>query len=250
MIKPEQDAYGREVYDFYHGQPAIEIIEREDGYVATSRGPAAYFAPYDQWPLVQQEAIGLARRQPETASSRCLDIGCGPGRVCLYLQEQGHEVVGIDNSPLAIQTAKLRGVKDVRVLSITQASRKALGVFDTIVMFGNNFGLFGNPVRARWMLRRFYGMTTAHGRILAESRNVYDTTDPDHLAYLAWNRQRGRMAGQIRLRVRYKTLIGPWFDYLMVSPDEMATIVAGTGWHIARVIQQEGEATYIAVLEK
>lgn len=243
MISPEHDAYGQEVYDFYQGQPVQEIVEREDGYIDISGGPSTYFAPYEAWPPVQQEAIGLAH-------GRCLDIGCGPGRVCLYLQAKGHEVVGIDNSPLAIETAKLRGVKDAWVLPITQASRKALGVFGAIVMFGNNFGLFGNPQRARWLLRRFYGMTTADGRILAESRDVHDTSNPYHLKYLEWNRQRGRLVGQIRIRIRYKNLIGPWFDYLMVSPAEMANIVAGTGWQIGRLFQQEGEATYTAVLEK
>ncbi|HRQ40264.1 MAG TPA: methyltransferase domain-containing protein [Chloroflexota bacterium] len=250
-MKPEQDAYGREVYDFYLGQPVTEIIEREDGLIGLSASlPAGYFAPYLEWPSWQQEAIGFAHGEPGAASGRCLDIGCGPGRVSLHLQEQGREVVGIDNSPLAIETAKLRGVKDARVLSITQVSRQALGVFGTIIMFGNNFGLFGNVARARWLLRRFAGMTTANGRILAESRAVYQTTDPDHLAYQEWNRQRGRMSGQIRIRVRHKTLIGPWFDYLMVSPAEMADIVAGTGWQVGRIIQQEGEAVYTAVLEK
>jgi SAM-dependent methyltransferase len=240
---PEQDAYGQEVYDFYQGQNVTEIVEREDGFIGTSGGPAAYFAPFEAWPLAQQEAIHLAH-------GRLLDIGCGPGRVCLYWQEQGHDAVGIDNSPLAIQTAQLRGVKDARVLSITQVSRKALGIFDTIVMFGNNFGLFGNPDRAKWLLRRFYGLTRANGRLLAESRDIYTRNDPGHLAYHERNRQRGRMAGQIRLRVRYKTLIGPWFDYLMVSPQEMADIVAGTGWHVARLIRVDDEATYTAVLEK
>lgn len=242
-MKPEQDAYGREVYDFYQGQPVMEIIEREDGYVGTSGGPAAYFAPYAEWTPAQQEAIELAH-------GRVLDIGCGPGRVCLYLQEKGRQVVGIDNSPLAVHTAQLRGVREARVMSITRASRQALGMFDTIIMFGNNFGLFGNPGRARWLLRRFDAMTTQDGRILAESRNIYETSDPDHLAYQEWNRQRGRMSGQVRIRVRYKTLSGPWFDYLMVSPEEMTAIVAGTGWQIERFIQQEGEATYTAVLQK
>lgn len=239
----EQDAYGQEIFDFYQGRDAVEIMEREDGFVGVSGGPAAYFEPYEAWPPVQQEAIGRAH-------GRILDIGCGPGRVCLYLQERGLEVVGIDNSPLAIHTAQLRGVQDARLLSITRASRQTLGMFDTIVMFGNNFGLFGNPGRARWLLRRFAGMTGANGRILAESRNIYDTTAPEHLAYQEWNRQRGRMAGQIRLRLRYKTLVGPWFDYLMVSPDEMAQIVAGAGWQIEQLIAQEGAATYTAVLEK
>ncbi len=242
-MRPEQDAYGQEVYDFYQGQKVTEIIERDDGFVGPSIGPMAYFLPYAEWPLVEQQAMHYAY-------GRCLDVGCGPGRVCLYLQEQGHEVVGIDNSPLGIQTAKLRGVKDARVLPITQASRRALGIFDTIIMFGNNFGLFGNPQRAGWLLRRFYGMTAANGRVLATSRNIYDTHDPGHLAYHEHNRRQGRMAGQVRLRVRYKTFIGPWFDYLMVSPQEMAEIVMDTGWRITHVINVEGEAMYTAVLEK
>ncbi len=242
MIKPEQDAFGQAVYDFYLGEPVLEIIERDDDDISASQNTAAYFAPHTEWPSDMQEAIQLAQ-------GRVLDVGCGPGRVALYCQEQGLEAVALDISPLAIKTARLRGVKDARVLSITQASRKGLGIFETIVMFGNNFGLFANPQRAKWLLRRFYGMTTANGRILAQSRDIYQTDKPENLAFHERNRKLGRMAGQIRLRVRYKTIIGPWFYYLMVSPNEMAEIAAGTGWQISKIILGEGER-YTAVLEK
>jgi hypothetical protein len=70
-------------------------------------------------------------------------------------------VVGIDNSPLAVKTAQLRGVQDARVIPITRVSRNVLGQFETMIMFGNNFGLFGNAKRAKWLLRRFYKMTLA-----------------------------------------------------------------------------------------
>lgn len=243
MIPPEQDAYGQEVYDYFQGEDVREIVERVDGFIGLSAGPAAYFAPYEEWAPIQQEAIQLAH-------GRCLDVGCGPGRICLYLQEKGLEVVGIDNSPLAIHTARLRGVQDARVLSITRASRNTLGQFDTIIMFGNNFGLFGSAKRAKWLLRRFHGMTGRDGRILAESRKVYATDRPEHLASHERNRQLGRMAGQVRIRIRHRLLKGPWFDYLMVSPEEMAEIVAGTGWHIARLIEEEEGANYTAVIEK
>ena len=242
-MRLEQDAYGQEVYDYFQGKSVVEIVERDDGYIDISRGPALYFSPYDEWLPEEQQAIQLAH-------GRNLDVGCGPGRVALHLQEQGFEVVGIDNSPLAIKTAKLHGVKDARVLSITQVSRKALGVFDTIVMFGNNFGLFGSFKRAKWLLRRFYGMTSENGRILAESRDIYQTDNAEHLAFHELNRQLGRMAGQLRLRVRYKTIIGPWFDYLMVSPDEMRQIVDGTGWHVSQVMMSGEGGIYTAVIEK
>lgn len=243
MIPPEQDAYGREVYDYYLGEEVREIVERDDGFIGLSGGPKAYFAPFAEWPALQQEAIQLAH-------GRCLDIGCGPGRVCLYLQEKGLAVVGIDNSPLAIHTAQLRGVQDARVLPITRVSRNVLGQFETMIMFGNNFGLFGNAKRAKWLLRRFYHMTSRDGRILAESRNIYETDKPEHLAFHERNRKMGRMAGQVRIRIRYRMLKGPWFDYLMVSQPEMAEIVAGTGWQISRFVEAEDGPDYTAVLQK
>ena len=94
------DAYGREVHDYFHGDKDIhEIVERDDGYIDVSSGPAAYFTPHEAWPAVEQEALTYAR-------GRVLDVGCGPGRVSLYLQEHGHEVVAIENSPLAIEVAR------------------------------------------------------------------------------------------------------------------------------------------------
>ena len=242
-MKPEQDAYGREVYDYYLGQnEAPEIVERDDGYIGISGGPVAYFAPFAEWPKHQQAVM-------QYANGRILDIGCGAGRVCLHLQEQRHGAVGIDISPLAVKTTLARGVSEAHVLSITQVSRAKLGIFDTIVMMGNNFGLFGNEKRAKWLLRRFYGMTTGNGRILVESRDNTKTDDPDHLAYQAFNRQRGRLPGQLRLRVRYKKLKTPWFEYLIVTPDMMAEILMGTGWQMSRTFEGEGGA-YTAVIEK
>ncbi|NQT82293.1 class I SAM-dependent methyltransferase, partial [bacterium] len=76
------------------------------------------------------------------ARGKVLDIGCGAGRNSLYLQQKGLDVLGIDLSPLAIMVCQLRGFKKARVMSITEVDSR-LGTFDTIVMYGNNFGLFG-----------------------------------------------------------------------------------------------------------
>lgn len=226
------DAFGQMLLDGI----GPEIIERDDGYLDAIR--MNYFAPVPQWPAVERRALRSVR-------GRVLDAGVGAGRTALELQRRGRSVVGIDVSSGAVEVARARGVRDVRLLAFEDVDDSA-GRFDTIVMFGNNFGLFGSPSRAKRLLRRLRPMAD---RIVAGSNDPYATKDPAHLAYQERNRERGRMPGQLRLRVRYRDLIGPWFDYLIVSPDEMATILEGTQWRIRRLLQESGSGYYVAVLE-
>lgn len=237
-----QDAYGREVYDYFKGNiGAYEIVEREDGYIDISAGPTWYFAEYKKWPAPERKAIRFAR-------GRVLDIGCGAGRVMLYLKDKGCDVYGIDNSPLAVKVCKERGLKNTKVLAFNKLTRKH-GIFDTITMFGNNFGLFGSYNCAKRRLKLLHKMTTEKGRIIAATCNPYGTKLPHHLAYHKLNRRRGRMAGQIKLRVRYLNFKTPWFDYLLVSPKELRNILNGTGGHIEKMFDPI-PPTYTVVLEK
>ena len=241
MLKEHEDAYGELVQAYFRGEDIVEIVERDDGFIAASAGPHAYFLEYEDWPQHYKEAMSHVK-------GRVLDVGSGAGRISLHLQNQGHEVLATDNSPKALDICRKRGIQHTELCPVTQLGGH-LGIFDSIVMMGNNFGLFGNNKRAKWLLKRFYGMTTPQGRIIAESNDVYATEDPAHLNYHERNRQRGRMAGQLRLRVRYKHFKTPWFDYLIVSKEEMTDIVQGTGWVITQFIDSERPA-YIAVLEK
>lgn len=225
------DAFGQMLLD----RTDSEIVERDDGFVSTST--LNYFAPVRRWAAVERRALRFVR-------GRVLDAGVGAGRVALELQVRGREVVAIDVSPGAVQTARQRGVRDVRLLALENVDG-SLGQFDTLVMYGNNFGLFGSPAKARRLLRRLRPFVTW---IVAASNDPYGTKDPAHLAYQARNRSRGRMSGELRLRVRYGDLVGPWFPYLIVSPDEMAEILEGTGWAIRRLVRDEG-SPYVAVLE-
>ncbi|MDE0685955.1 MAG: class I SAM-dependent methyltransferase [Candidatus Poribacteria bacterium] len=243
MLNDNQDAYGHLLLDYHNGRENVEIVEREDRLINTSRlGPLNYFAEYADWAEHQKLAM-------VDATGRVLDIGCGAGRHCLYLQEQGHDVLGTDISPLAIQTCKSRGLKNALIIPITQLSSK-MGTFDTILMMGHNFGLVGNYKRARWLLKRFAAMTTDTAKIIAETMDPYQTTEQGHLAYHQFNRDRGRMSGQLRLRIRYRQYITPWFDYLFVSKPEMEDILKETPWQVERYIDAANTPTYVAILTK
>jgi SAM-dependent methyltransferase len=241
-VNERQDAYGRMLLDHLEGRRSAEVVERDDGEVGVGIfGPAGYFAPLRRWLPIERRAMRFVR-------GRVLDAGCGAGRVALHLQKHGHDVVAIDVSPLAIEVCRRRGVRDARVLAFERID-ESLGAIDTVVMMGNNFGLFGGEAKARRLLRRLHRLTSDRGRIVAESRDPYSTDDPSHLAYQERNRRRGRMPGQLRLRVRHRSYATPWFDYLIVSQDEMRALLEGTGWHVSRFLDGE-EGLYVAVIEK
>jgi SAM-dependent methyltransferase len=243
LVEPHRDAYGQMLLAALEDDDVVEIVERDDGFIsASSMGPKLYLARFRRWPPHHRRAMRFVR-------GRVLDVGAGGGRVSLHLQERGHEVVAIDNSPGAVELCRQRGVRDARLLAFNDVD-DTVGTFDTVILLGNNFGLFGSPTRAQRLLRRLHRMTTADARIVVESRDVEGRGGdaPWHRRYRERNVARGRLPGQIRIRVRFRDVVGPWMDYPMVSPDELRTILAPTRWRVAHVL--ESEDTYIAVLTK
>lgn len=242
VMRRENDAYGQEIMAHLLGEPSFEVVERDDGFVNLSRGAKLYFSNYADWPGHQKKGLRYAR-------GRILDVGCGAGRVALHLQEKGFDVTGIDISPAAVAVCRKRGLKKAKVMSISEIGNLRPASFDTVVMYGNNFGLFGSAKGANSLLKKFYRVTSEKARIIAESRDPYGTDDPVHLSYHKLNLQRGRMAGQLRIRIRFRNFVGNWFDYLLVSRKEMQMLLRGTGWKIHRFIDS-GESVYIAVIKK
>lgn len=242
MLNDIQDAYGHQLYDCFRGREIVEVVERDDGFIDTSAAlPRYYLAEYENWRPHEKEAIRYAK-------GKILDIGCGGGRISLYFQRKGFNVLGIDVSPLAIKLCKLRGLRKARVMLIADVSSR-LGMFDTILMIGNNFGLFGGPNRAKRLLKQFHQSTTPEALIIAESNDPYQTNEPFHLAYHRRNLRHGKMAGELTIRVRYKKYTTPWFGYLIVSKNEMKTILEGTGWRVRRFVDSKG-SVYIGIIEK
>jgi SAM-dependent methyltransferase len=230
-----QDAFGTMLLDVLSGREvAGEVIERDDGFIDPL--DETYFAPVRRWPVAERRGLRWVR-------GRVLDVGCGPGRVALELQSRGRPVVGIDPSSGAVEVARRRGVRDVRRMRFEDVDA-SLGNFGTMLFYGNNFGLFASRAKGRRLLKAVRPLTD---RIVASSVDPHTTDDPVHLAYQERNRRRGRMAGQLRLRVRYRNLIDPWFDYLLVSPSEMEELIEGTGWRVERFVEGDGHP-YVAVL--
>ena len=240
-IPEEQDAYGAELKGYVDSGHDIEIVERDDGLISDGATISSYFAPFEQWADHEKKAITYAQ-------GNTLDIGCGAGRVSLHLQQIGLPVTGIDNSPGAIDVCRSRGVQSLNNLSITQIG-KNLGVVDTYVLYGNNLALLGSEKRARWLLRRMYANSSPDARIIGSNIDPYRNKNPVHLEYHQYNRLRGRLGGQVRIRIRYEKRKSPWFDYLLLSKTELESILRDTGWKIECYVD-ENEGSYVAIIKK
>lgn len=240
-ITSSNDAYGAELRSYLETGASVEIVERDDGYIDYHHGVSRYFDPYRAWTNGEKKAVKLAE-------GRVVDVGCGAGRVSLYLQQKGVTAVGLDNSPGAIEICKERGVRETVLTPFSQID-ESVGRPDCFVMFGNNFGLFGSRSGAKRLLRKLASLSSDGALIIAQSTDPHPTDNPSHLSYHERNESAGRMPGQVRIRVRHRQFIGPWFDYLLVSREELESIVAGTAWKVDRYIE-DGGPTYFVVLEK
>jgi len=233
------DVHGHTMWDAWKGGRSFDVVERDDGFIDTFDG-SSYLAGFDEWPEIERKAMRLVK-------GRVVDLGCGAGRVAIHLQRKGFDVVGLDISRLALKVCRGRGLKKVKLGSV-QDLRFPRNSFDTAILFGNNFGLLGGPAKAKSVLRRMHQMISEGGVILAETFDPYGTEDPVHLAYHRLNRKRGRLPGQIRMRVRYKQYTTPWFDWLLVSKDEMKTLVERTGFKMTGSLDSDGPR-YIGILQ-
>jgi SAM-dependent methyltransferase len=221
-------------------RPVIEVIERDDGLI--NGAPADHYLdePHE-WQPHDHRALGLVR-------GAVLDVGTGAGRTAVELQRRGIAVTGLDISPGAIEVARKRGLRDTVLNTVDAYAALARARYDTFLLLGNNLGLLEGRQRAPVLLAALAALARPGARIVAQGTDPYGTTDPVHVAYHQYNRSRGRLGGQLRVRLRYRLLATEWFDYLVCSVDELEGLVAGTPWRLAS-IDDADRPYYLAVLE-
>ncbi len=225
--------------DAFQGKDANHNIIRDDGHITPQNG-SYLTSDVSEWHHSERLAIREVR-------GPVLDIGCGAGRVGLYLQRNNVKYTGIDISPLAVETCRLRGLDDVHIMSAEEI-RFNRSDFKSVVMFGNNFGISGNEQKTTQMLRDLYKVTSPDARIFAQSRDVRETKDPAHLAYHQRNRERGWPIGQVTLKIEYQGVESDWWNLLMSTPEEMDAIARKAGWYLEKTIGPK--ELYVGVMKK
>ena len=109
-------------------------------------------------------------------------MGCGAGKHALYLRKR-LDVTRIDVSPLAVKICRLRGLRKTQVLSLEQIDKFPVSSADTVIMMGNNFGLFGGFPKAKILLRKLLRIMSPDALIIAVTTDPYQTKNSYHRCY-------------------------------------------------------------------
>jgi SAM-dependent methyltransferase len=223
------DAFGAAMRQYQKDGSAKEVIERSDGYIS-SNDLGKYFDHYSNWNRLDQSIIARA-------SGKILDIGCGAGRHSLYLQEQGFDVLGIDSSPGCVSVASKQGVSNTQTLAIENLLQVHNPPFDSVLLLGANLGLLGSISKGRRILKSLASITSPAARIIGTTNDYSRTTDPRHIAYHQYNRNRSRLPGTVTIRVRWCEYISEWFDYVLFTKEDLQVILHGTSWELSDTLQ-------------
>jgi SAM-dependent methyltransferase len=154
-----------------------------------------------------------------------LDLGCGPGRLVAALAAMGTPALGVDASPVAIDSARRAGAPVLQRSVFDDLPGE--GRWATVLLFDGNVGIGGDPVG---LLRRLAGLLAATGQAVVE-------VDPPGAATLAAD-----------ARLERDGEVSDWFPWASVGADELDGLAADAGLRRRRWWPVGGR--WFAVLER
>tara|TARA_B100001287_G_scaffold1325_1_gene1013 strand:+ start:24803 stop:25579 length:777 start_codon:yes stop_codon:yes gene_type:complete len=244
-----EDAFGNNMKDCFDSGDygsGYEIVERDDGQFTLNGDSNAYFEGFEDWTDLQKNASKIVK-------GTVLDIGCGAGKHSLYFQGKGLDVYAMDNSSLAIDICKKQGIKNTILCDVNHFDKFDEAIkFDSILLWGNNFGLLQNESFFYYFLNLLQNFSNQGTKIFLESMDPFGFgfKDADTVKYIKHNLRQKKMAGQINVRIRYKKYVTPWQDYVFASKDELKKMLLNTNWRIEETLEAPSENQYIAILKQ
>lgn len=165
-----KDLFGKAILDYQTNNSPEDLITSTSISDEDEMSVAYLFRSHAEMPNIEQNALALAK-------GKVLDIGCGAGSHSLYLQnELKLNVTAIDISTAAIETCKLRGLKDARVQDFMTLEGEK---FDTILLLMNGTGICGKLKNLPQFLTKLKDLLNPGGQILIDSSDIIYMFDED-----------------------------------------------------------------------
>jgi SAM-dependent methyltransferase len=184
------------------------------------------FRPFDEMPELEQIAL-------EESRGKVLDVGAGAGAHAKYLKELELEVECIDISQGAVDYLIDMDYKARKVDFFDLKEEK----YDTILMLMNGIGIAGTLKNLEKTLEHAKSMLNEGGQILCDSSDIkYLYEDEDGSMLIDLNSE---YYGNFRFQMKFKSEVGPWFDWLYVDFENLFKAAKAVGLKASKIYDKD-----------
>ena len=227
------DVYGTALADYYYRRPA-DTLWLHNSYHEPEEMPVDIFFR-EKADMSDMERIALTQ-----CRGQILDVGAGVGCHSLELQKSGQQVTALEISAMATQIMQQRGIQNIINSDLFQLENQH---YDTLLFLMNGIGLTGTINGLRDFLFHAHQLVNPGGQLL------FDSSDIRYLYEEGIPLPSGGYYGEIRYQYEYKNERGPWFNWLYVDQNTLATLAAEAGWKMQILLEDETDQ-YLAQLTR
>jgi len=232
-----KDLFGKAMFDFQTNNSPEDIITETTISEEDEMSVEYLFRSYNEMPTLEQKALQLA-------TGKTLDVGCGAGSHSLSLQnDRNLEVTSIDISEKAIETCRLRGVKNAKVQNILDFDGEK---FDTIILLMNGVGIFGKLENCNKYLSKLKSLLNKGGQILLDSSDIIYMFDEDEDGG-KWIPSNNDYYGELVFNISYKGEKEEPFDWLYLDYNTLQNAAVANGLK-CELISEGDHYDYLAKL--
>lgn len=224
-----KDLFGKAIFDFYTKNSPEDIITETSISEEDEMSVEYLFRSYNEMPKIEQKALQLAK-------GKILDVGCGAGSHALSLQnERSLDVTAIDISEKAIETCRLRGIKNAKVENILDFDGEK---FDTILLLMNGTGIFGQLKNCNSYLTKLKSLLNPGGQILIDSSDIIYMFDEDEDGG-KWIPSENDYYGELVFNISYKGEKEEPFDWLYLDYNTLQNAAIANDLNCELVLEGE-----------
>jgi len=234
-----KDLFGKAMLDYVQNNQPENLITETTISEADEMDVSYLFRSFKEMPKLEQKALKLAR-------GKVLDVGCGAGSHSLYLQEKGLNVLAIDISPNAMETCKIRGVKQTQLTDVLHLDESEK--FDTILLLMNGTGIFGKLKNIDLYLSKLKCLLNANGQILIDSSDLIYMFDEDEDGG-KWIPIYGDYYGELVFNLTYKGEKEEPFNWLYLDFNTLQNACLAQNLH-CELISEGKNFDYLARITK
>lgn len=229
------DPLGKAVADYFENKNGENIIVHSSMFDDDEMSVSNLFRTYAQMPYLEKIALRETR-------GKILDIGGAAGAHALYLQSKKKEVTSIDISPLAVETMKKRGVKNVFLSDFYDFNS---GTYDTILLLMNGTGIMRTIENIPIFFQKAKTLMNKDAQILVDSSDlIYLYENEDGSVDLDLS---SKYYGEVTFSMSYKDQNGEEFPWLYLDFNTLSYYAESNGLS-CELVKEGNHYDYLARL--